>query len=637
MHAAEQRPSRYAAPALAVATAATLAIAPLSSSTAIAAPTPPVVADLTGAAGAVANWLADSGLKFVTDPITGTTKLVENQIGNATVITDSLTKFGTGYLTGITKDLPAALAGAQNLIAAGKYGEAWAAVTKVFTPNIISVITQLYGPIMNQVGPQIGPFKDGIGALLLPMAGLLAPINALTDLPKAALDGIAKAAKALQAGDPAGAVTALLDASATVGKGSIDAMVSVLKTGVGMLTPFLKAMAGSSWATMGPFATAAGVPVTLAAASTGTGPTAIPALPGMPALPGPADLQKLVTLWQNALTGAANGLVTGPNSIPEMFKTLGTSVPAGKLVASFDAMLNVALAPVLPLGLAALGTGQAINPFLGPVGEVLGKVQNALLMPGLGVLGTARAVPTAVLTMLENVGKAVMAGDPFAVAKAISDGAAATVKAGSDGLFADGTGLIPGGINVVKALVDGISDAAPKPKPAAARESVSSLSSGASGAETAGSLSSVAGESGGASGAGSTGAVTSGSGASGGTESSTSARSGTASTGSDSATSGRAGGSATSGGADSAGGSAGAGSGSAAGSTGSGSGSGSSAGGSANGGSSAPSSSSSSSTSSGSTSSSTSSDSSDSSDSSGTSGASGSSSTGSGAETAAAA
>ncbi|BDH55903.1 hypothetical protein [Tsukamurella sp. PLM1] len=458
MHAADQRilPRRYAAPAVAIVAAAAVAVAPVATSMgAVAAPSlPPIVQDLGGAASAVANWATAMGLKFVTDPVTGLTKLVTDQVGNATVIGDVLLSGGQDLIEGVTEGLPKALAQAQQLIAEGKPGDAWQAIAFSLTGPILGQLLNGMTPIMNQLGPQIGPFADALTAAMPSIVGLVFPLLTSTITPpKDVLTGIAAATQALQAGDPFGAVNALLDTAAKVGEFAVEAMfgdLSITKGLAGLLPAVLSGLAGSSWADAGPFTLPTGNTVTFAPASASTlaaSPTALP------------DFGAIGTIWTDSFKGVFDYL-SGPAGLRSAIDAVLSGLPQGQFASPYVVAHGVLLAPLLMLGEPVIKTGDIINPYLGPIGNGIGGATFPLIMTTLGIYSATRLAPEAALTSIENVGKALAAGDPIAALQAVITGAGTTLAELNKGLFmSDPNGypaLLPSLVSIAEGFTDGV-------------------------------------------------------------------------------------------------------------------------------------------------------------------------------------
>ncbi|GAA1085781.1 hypothetical protein GCM10009581_17520 [Tsukamurella strandjordii] len=505
MNLAVQSPAstRYAGAGVAILTAATLAVTPMAASAAgVTAPTvPPIVKDIGGAASALANWAVDSGMKFVKDPLTGVIKLVSDQVGNVTVIGGVLAEGAQQIITSIGDDLPGALAEAQKLIAAGKYGDAWQAVANTFTGPVLGALLNGMTPIMNQLGPQIGPLADAFQAAMLPIIGLvLPPLATVVTLPAHLLDGIGAATKALTAGDPVGAVNALIGTARKVGEFTVESLFGdfgVVKGITGLIPAIISGLAGSEWATKGPFATKDGTPVSFGPASAATlaaSPTAVPAFPGLP------QLQEIGKIWQDTFKTVTEGL-TGEYGLPSLVEVFTKNLPKGELSFSYTKIHGVLGAVVLGLGAGVLQTGTVLNPFLGPLGKGLDAASNDLLRLTLGAYNFTRDLGAVPLAELEKVGKALMAGDPFAVLQAVSAGIATSLGTVVNGIFAPGEefspGLLPALLSVTKSFIDGASGKAPAP--GVARASGDTVAPVAVSDSAAGSANSAAAVSGGSS------------------------------------------------------------------------------------------------------------------------------------------
>ncbi|NMD55034.1 MULTISPECIES: hypothetical protein [Tsukamurella] len=456
MLAADLRSShrRYAAPAVAMAAAAAVAVAPVATSMgAVAAPSlPPIVQDIGGAAGAVANWATAMGLKFVTDPVTGLTKLVQDQLGNAGVLAGAAGDAGKAFFTYLEDNLLANLEKIQADLAAGKVGDAWTTLATTITGAILTPAIGLL-PVMDHFGEQLGPIGDGLKAALLPLIGLaLGPLQAGVEVPALLADGVTAALKALSTGGPAAALTSLFSTASAVNGKAIEALFGeygAIPSLVNLIPTILGGIADSDWANAGPFTLPTGNAVTFTAASASAlaaSPTALP------------DFGAIGGIWTDTLTRIATGL-TGPDGLPRIVSTLLSGIPAGKWTDSYQIIHGILAAPLLELGGAVLQTGDKLNPFLGPLGQGLDGAAEPLLYLTLGLYNATRMLPSAALTGLENVVKALATGDPVAAINAAVAGIGETLKAGNDALFSDNPftiGLLPGLLGVGTGFLDGL-------------------------------------------------------------------------------------------------------------------------------------------------------------------------------------
>ncbi|TWS26578.1 hypothetical protein FK268_04975 [Tsukamurella sputi] len=472
---------RYAAPAVAMAAAAAVAVAPVATSMgAVTAPSlPPIVQDLGGAASAVANWATAMGLKFVTDPVTGLTKLVQDQLGNAGVIAGAAGDAGKAFFTYLEDNLLTNLQQIQADLAAGKVGDAWTTFATTITGAILTPGISLL-PVMSVIGGQLGPIGDGLTAALGPLLGLaLGPLQAGVEIPGLLADGVVAALKALSTGGPAAALTSLFTTASAVNGKAINALFGeygAIPSLVNLIPTVLGAIAGSDWANAGPFTLPTGNTVTFAAASASTlaaSPTALP------------DFGAIGGIWKDTLTRIVTAL-TGPDGLSRIVTTLLSGVPAGKWADSYEIIHGILAAPLLELGGAVLQTGDKINPILGPLGKGLDGAAEPLLYLTLGLYNTTRMLPSTALTGLENVVKALATGDPVAAINAAVAGIGETLKAGNDALFSDNPftiGLLPGLLGVGTGFLDGLTGKAAGQAGASLADS-SAQTGGASTAET---------------------------------------------------------------------------------------------------------------------------------------------------------
>lgn len=456
MLAADPRSShrRYAAPAVAMAAAAAVAVAPVATSMgAVTAPSlPPIVQDLGGAAGAVANWATAMGLKFVTDPVTGLTKLVQDQLGNAGVIAGAAGDAGEAFFGYLEDYLLVNLQSIQKDLAAGNLGYAWTTFATTITGAILTPAIGLL-PVMDHFGAQLGPIGDGLKAALIPLIGLaFGPLQAGVEVPGLIADGVTAALKALSTGGPAAALTSLFTTASAVNGKAIDALFGefgAIPSLINLIPTVLGGIAGSEWANTGPFTLPTGNKVTFTAASASTlaaSPTALP------------DFGAIGGIWTDTLTRIATSL-SGEGGIPRVLNTLLTAIPAGNWSNSYEIIHGILAAPLLELGGAVLQTGEIINPILGPLGKGLDGASEPLLYLTLGLYNATRMLPSTAFTGLENVVKALATGDPVAAINAAVAGIGETLKAGNDALFSDNPftiGLLPGLLGVGTGFLDGL-------------------------------------------------------------------------------------------------------------------------------------------------------------------------------------
>ncbi|QRY86177.1 hypothetical protein [Tsukamurella tyrosinosolvens] len=497
MLAADPRSShrRYAAPAVALAAAAAVAVAPVATSMgAVTAPSlPPIVQDLGGAASAVANWATAMGLKFVTDPVTGLTKLVQDQLATAGTVAGAAGDAGQAFFEYLEDNLLVNLEKIQADLAAGKPGDAWTTFATTITGAILTPAISLL-PVMDAIGGQLGPIGDGLTAALGPLLGLaLGPLQAGVEVPALLADGVTAALKALSTGGPAAALTSLFGTASAVNEKAIGALFGeygAIPSLINLLPTILGGIAGSDWANAGPFTLPTGTKVTFTSASASTlaaSPTALP------------DFGAIGGIWTDTLTRIVTNLA-GPDGVQRILSTLLTGVPAGTWADSYEVIHGILAAPLLELGGAVLQTGDIINPILGPLGKGLDGAAEPLLYLTLGLYNATRMVPSTAFTGLENVVKALGTGDPIAAINAAVAGLGSTLTAGNDALFSDNPftiGLLPGLLGVGTGFLDGLTgktapsaDAtslADAPAKAAVETSVVKTSDGsASGAPTGG-------------------------------------------------------------------------------------------------------------------------------------------------------
>lgn len=456
MLAADPRSShrRYAAPAVAMAAAAAIAVAPVATSMgAVTAPSlPPIVQDLGGAASAVANWATAMGLKFVTDPVTGLTKLVEDQLATAGIVAGAAGDAGKAFFDYLGNNLFANLESIQKDLAAGKLGDAWTTFATTITGAILTPAISLL-PVMDAIGGQLGPIGDGLTAALGPLLGLaLGPLQAGVEVPALLADGVTAALKALSTGGPAAALTSLFGTASAVSEKAIGALFGeygAIPSLINLIPTIIGGIAGSDWASAGPFTLPTGNKVTFTSASASTlaaSPTALP------------DFGAIGGIWTDALTRIATNLA-GPDGVQRILSTLLTGVPAGKWADSYEVIHGILAAPLLELGGAVLQTGDELNPFLGPLGKGLDGAAEPLLYLTLGLYNATRMVPSTAFAGLENVVKALGTGDPIAAINAAVAGLGSTLTAGSDALFSDNPftiGLLPGLLGVGTGFLDGL-------------------------------------------------------------------------------------------------------------------------------------------------------------------------------------
>ncbi|MCS3780982.1 hypothetical protein [Tsukamurella ocularis] len=456
MLAADPRSShrRYAAPAVAMVAAAAVAVAPVATSMgAVTAPSlPPIVQDFGGAASAVANWATAMGLTFVTDPVTGLTKLVQDQLGNAATLAGAAGDAGKAFFEYLENNLFANLESIQKDLAAGNLGYAWTTFATTITGAILTPAIGLL-PVMDTIGGQLGPIGDGLKAALIPLIGLaFGPLQAGVEVPALLADGVTAALKALSAGGPAAALTSLFGTASTVSEKVIGALFGefgAIPSLINLIPTILGGIAGSDWAAAGPFTLPTGNTVTFASASASTLATSPTALPDVGAIGG---------IWSETLTRIATNLA-GPDGVQRILSTLLTGVPAGKWADSYEVIHGILAAPLLELGGAVLQTGDIINPILGPLGKGLDGASEPLLYLTLGLYNATRVLPSTVFTGLENVAKALGTGDPIAAINAAVAGIGSTLTAGSDALFSDNPftiGLLPGLLGVGTGFLDGL-------------------------------------------------------------------------------------------------------------------------------------------------------------------------------------
>ena len=456
MLAADTRPShrRYAAPAVAMFAAAAVAVAPVATSAgAVTAPSlPPIAQDLGGAASAIANWATAMGLKFVTDPVTGLTKLLQDQLGNAATIAGAAGEAGKAFFEYFQDNLFANLESIQKDLAAGNLGSAWTTFATTITGAILTPAIGLL-PVMDTIGGQLGPIGDGLKAALIPLIGLaFGPLQAGVEVPGLLADGVTAALKALSTGGPAAALTSLFGTASTINTTVVDALFGeygAIPSLVNLLPTILGGIAGSDWAGAGPFTLPTGNKVTFASASASTlaaSPTALP------------DFGAIGGIWTDTLNRISTQL-TGPNGISQLVNALFTGVPAGKWADSYEVIHGVLAAPLLELGGAVLQTGDVINPFLGPLGKGLDGASEPLLYLTMGLYNTTRVLPSTAFAGLEDVVKALATGDPVAAINAAVAGIGSTLAAGNDALFSDNPftiGLLPGLLGVGTGFLDGL-------------------------------------------------------------------------------------------------------------------------------------------------------------------------------------
>lgn len=437
-----------------MAAAAAVAIGPVATSMgAVTAPSlPPIVQDLGGAAGAVANWATAMGLKFVTDPVTGLTKLVEDQLGNAATIAGAAGDAGKAFFEYLENNLFANLESIQKDLAAGNLGYAWTTFATTITGAILTPAIGLL-PVMDTIGGQLGPIGDGLKAALIPLIGLaFGPLQAGVEVPALLADGVTAALKALGTGGPAAALTSLFGTASAVSEKVIGALFGefgAIPSLVNLIPTILGGIAGSDWANAGPFTLPTGNKVSFTSASASTlaaSPTALP------------DFGAIGGIWTDTLTRIATGLA-GPDGVQRILSTLLSGVPSGKWADSYEIIHGILAAPLLELGGAVLQTGDIINPILGPLGKGLDGAAEPLLYLTLGLYNATRMVPSTVFTGLENVVKALGTGDPIAAINAAVAGLGSTLTAGSDALFSDNPftiGLLPGLLGVGTGFLDGL-------------------------------------------------------------------------------------------------------------------------------------------------------------------------------------
>ncbi|WP_139184257.1 hypothetical protein [Tsukamurella pulmonis] len=456
MLAADPRSShrRYAAPAVAMAAAAAVAVAPVATSMgAVTAPSlPPIVTDIGDAAGAIANWATTMGLKFVTDPVTGLTKLVQDQFATAGTIAGAAGDAGEAFFGYLEDNLLVNLEKIQADLAAGKVGEAWTTFATTITGAVLTPAISLL-PVMDAIGGQLGPIGDGLTAALGPLLGLaLGPLQAGIEVPALLADGVTAALKALSTSGPAAALTSLFGTASAVNEKAIGALFGdfgAIPSLVNLIPTIIGGIAGSEWANAGPFTLPTGNKVTFAPASASTlaaSPTALP------------DFGAIGGIWTDTLTRIATNLA-GPDGLQRIFSTLLTGVPSGEWSQSYEVIHGILAAPLLELGGAVLQTGDLINPFLGPLGKGLDGAAEPLLYLTLGLYNATRMVPSAALAGVENVVKALATGDPVAAINAAVAGLGATLTEGNNALFSDNPftiGLLPGLLGVGTGFVDGL-------------------------------------------------------------------------------------------------------------------------------------------------------------------------------------
>ncbi len=437
-----------------MAAAAAVAVAPVATSMgAVTAPSlPPIVQDLGGAASAVANWATAMGLKFVTDPVTGLTKLVEDQLATAGAVAGAAGDAGKAFFDYLGNNLFDNLESIQKDLAAGNLGYAWTTFATTITGAILTPAISLL-PAMDAIGGQLGPIGDGLKAALIPLIGLaFGPLQAGVEVPALLADGVTAALKALGTGGPAAALTSLFGTASAVSEKVIGALFGefgAIPSLVNLIPTVLGGIAGSEWANAGPFTLPTGNKVTFTSASASTlaaSPTALP------------DFGAIGGIWTDTLTRIATNLA-GPDGVQRILSTLLTGVPAGKWADSYEVIHGILAAPLLELGGAVLQTGDIINPILGPLGKGLDGASEPLLYLTLGLYNATRVLPSTVFTGFENVVKALGTGDPIAAINAAVAGIGSTLSAGSDALFSDNPftiGLLPGLLGVGTGFFDGL-------------------------------------------------------------------------------------------------------------------------------------------------------------------------------------
>ncbi|CAM3844294.1 PE-PGRS family protein [Tsukamurella ocularis] len=443
-----------------MAAAAAVAVAPVATSMgAVTAPSlPPIVQDLGGAASAVANWATAMGLKFVTDPVTGLTKLVQDQLATAGTIAGAAGDAGKAFFGYLEDNLLDNLQKIQADLAAGKVGEAWTTLATTITGSILTPAISLL-PVMDTIGGQLGPIGDGLTAALGPLLGLaLGPLQAGIEVPALLADGVTAALKALSTGGPAAALTSLFGTASAVNEKAIGALFGeygAIPSLVNLIPTILGGIAGSDWANAGPFTLPTGNTVTFASASAATlaaSPTALP------------DFGAIGGIWTDTLTRIATNFA-GPDGLQRIFSTLLSGVPSGEWSKSYEVIHGILAAPLLELGGAVLQTGDLINPFLGPLGKGLDGAAEPLLYLTLGLYNATRMVPSTAFTGLENVVKALGTGDPVAAINAAVAGLGATLTEGNNALFSDNPftiGLLPGLLGVGTGFLDGLTGKTPE-------------------------------------------------------------------------------------------------------------------------------------------------------------------------------
>ncbi|WP_159103220.1 hypothetical protein [Tsukamurella sp. 1534] len=418
---------RYAGAGVAMATAATLVAVPMTASAAgITAPAvPPIVQDVSGAASALANWALASGMTFVTDPVTGLTKLVTDQLGNGATIVGAGGEFGEALLGYLEEHLVANLERAQQQIADGEFGAAWTTLATTVTGSLLTPAIGLL-PLMDELGGQLGPLADGLKAATLPLILMaLGPLSSAIDVPGLVLDGVAAAFTELRAGNLDAAMTSMLSTMSDANEKVIGALFGesgAIAGAAGLLPAIIAGIAGSDWASQGPFATKDGTRVafsTVSASTPAASPTAVPSLPAFP------DFGALFEQLQAGL-GPVIEQFTGDGawipSVGDVFATMLAKVAAGNPAGGFGDVAAKAKGITL-LSLLGLGMPVAdfVNPYLGPIGAGLAdpESQAAFIGGGNAALMLLFDTPTMALKGAQDVVTAMATGDPTKVVAAL--------------------------------------------------------------------------------------------------------------------------------------------------------------------------------------------------------------------------
>jgi hypothetical protein len=454
--------NRLRTASLAMGMAATVALVPSAITAAQAATAPAIVQQAEGAATAVANWLAGSGLSLVQNPITGLTTIVGNVGSDVAGLGGDLATAGQS----VVESLPGVVTGLQTAAqdaAGGNLANAWTdGFNALFGPVVTAGFPLLGSPTLANIFSQLGPIGDGLSAAISD-GGLglaLLPVNLATSVPPALLSALTGAAATLAGGDPFGAAESAITAGESAITSTLDQIAGqygAVQSLIALVPQILSAMASSSWATSGPLGGVLGA-ANINSADVGS---SAPSIPGLSTLIGDAQLigSVLSTTAQAVEQQAVSGLPTLAQSVQTLL--------SGDYPDAYAQAAGAVTAPVL-LGLLSLVGGLApLNSQLGPIGAGLNQLMQAPasgldyapgVAVGLAVNNLLTNFPAQVLTAVQNVQNSLGTLDPSQVFSAVQAGLTSVSTNLTTDLF--GSQPYDGGVltelaNSVQAIVTG--------------------------------------------------------------------------------------------------------------------------------------------------------------------------------------